>query len=231
MYENVLIGHARSSENGTKYGKAGDSTGNEVSITPWYDRGWYKVICWQSEKKAEEYASIIETICKNDHVGYSQDDRYSLATELKDHKPEDVNLCNCDCSSLIAAALRYMGIPVNLFMTTSTEIDDLHETGLFIFMNFRNGMTLSRGNILLAQGHTATVLKGNDTEDEEPFGNAVAKTDVYFRERPDKTSYIIDVIREGDRILLLDHVVNGFAVAIMEDNSVGWTKKEYYEIV
>ena len=61
----IKIGHARHSETGGKYGKAGDQTGEEVSRQDWYlhKKGW---VCIRAKDAAvrEKIAQDIEGIEK-----------------------------------------------------------------------------------------------------------------------------------------------------------------------
>lgn len=160
----MLIGHARSSETKSKNGVAGDQTGHEVSITEWYDAGWQHVLRPINNRDAENIAAAVEQACGNDHIGYSQADRYSLYNEYMNSKTiaginKDVN---CDCSSLVTVALLYAGIVIPSGMSTSDEVEHLRNTGKFHIITdpeyLKSPKLLKRGDILHKLGHTATCL-------------------------------------------------------------------------
>ena len=160
----VKIGHARISENGTVDGKAGDQTKQEVVITNWYNDRWIAVYRPKNVIHAEKIAKLVEEVCKNDKVGYSQYSRYTLFNQLSNngYNVSRLTACNCDCSSLVMTACRSVGITVPKAMITATEDNDLMKTGNFTryitadYLN--NSAKLKRGDILLKVGHTAVVL-------------------------------------------------------------------------
>jgi hypothetical protein len=161
----VKIGHARSSETKSKNGVAGDQTGNEVSVSDWYNAPWLAVFRPKNEIVAEKIASFVEKACVNDLVGYSQNDRLSLfyawiaAGKKLDYITHPVN---CDCSSLVACACINAGLAVKRSMTTDVEEDTLISTNAFEKLTQRQYIQsydfLKRGDILWKNGHTAVVL-------------------------------------------------------------------------
>ncbi len=168
-----LIGSARKNEVGEYWeGRPGDQTTHEVETQRWYlhDKGW-TVIHAVDDKVREMIAAAMEMICANDKIGYSQADRYSVL-ELGADIAYDYDMlstaCNADCSTAVAACIRYAGINVTPF-ETDTEKIILSETGKFSVRTATKYTTspdyLCRGDILVTQkkGHTAVVL-GNGTK-------------------------------------------------------------------
>lgn len=101
----VIIGHASISENGTTSGIAGDQTGKEVCTREWYSKPWNYMAVHPDPKVREKHAKAIEQACANDNIGYNwygTNDRNSLNTLAKkvNYDLSEVELCNCDCSSL-----------------------------------------------------------------------------------------------------------------------------------
>ena len=56
------IGHASLSEKGSIYGMVGDSTGREVYIRGWYNKGWDCVLRPISPDVAEKSAQLCEAV-------------------------------------------------------------------------------------------------------------------------------------------------------------------------
>ena len=133
----VKIGHAYSDEN-TKAsgGKAGDQTSKEVVIQNWYLRsdGWTIVFRPKETIVAEKIAKAMEQACANDKIGYDQGQRTTLYTKAKEagwNLSKIIEVCECDCSSLVAVCVNAAGIPVNKNMYTGSQKTLLETTGKF----------------------------------------------------------------------------------------------------
>lgn len=160
----IKIGHARHSETGGKYGKAGDQTGGEVQVTDWYDGNWLNVFRPKKLLQAEAMANFVESACVNDNIGYSQDDRLSLYYKYRAYGNAAgiKEKCNCDCSSLIACACIFAGIIVDPDWYTGIMKKEIEKTGAFETLTDDKYLkvpdNLRRGDILLKSGHTALCL-------------------------------------------------------------------------
>lgn len=81
------IVHARYTENGDSgwngKAKAGDQTGNEVSVTPWYDKPWDFMLRWSDKSIAEQAVIYALQLANSELVGYDQSQRNTLYRELK----------------------------------------------------------------------------------------------------------------------------------------------------
>ena len=220
----VKIGHARSSETKSKNGVAGDQTGNEVSITDWYNAPWIIVFRPKSELVAEQIASFVERACTNDNIGYSQNDRLSLyyACAVAGGHVEYINQAvNCDCSSLVACACINAGLGVSPSMSTDVEEDALIATKAFTKLTQRQYIQsydyLKRGDILWKPGHTATALnngsKANIQEtkvinsnypcsykDYGIAGSYTTNTECNMREFPSLDGKVIAILDKGTKV-------------------------------
>lgn len=188
----VVLGHAVCSETGGKYGEPGDQTGKELRFQDWYlrDKGWKGVFRWKDEKLGEQAASYVRDCVNSVHVGYSQsgesDGRESLDREASKY---DYNIdvlvtdVNCDCSSLVASAVRSVGGKVDRGMYTGNEEEQLKKSGLFTEYKSKDYTEspdkLKVGDILWGDGHTATVVEViKDKEETKPS----EKVNVKFQE-------------------------------------------------
>lgn len=175
----VKIGHARFSEKGNAEGKRGDQTGNEVSITAWYDGTWLAVYRPQSDNTAFIIADTMESATKNNNIGYGQSDRLTLmkaAEQCNFDLSKITEPVNCDCSSLVAVCCNAAGVGVPFSMTTRSMDLSLMGTGKFIRMKdsryLKTPNYLKRGDILRKNGHTAIVLSnGSKYTDEYEIHN------------------------------------------------------------
>ena len=215
----VLVGSARSDENHGIYGgKAGDQTGKEVGTCEWYlhSLGWV-VLRAKDPAKAEKIAQDMEYACKNDNIGYDQNENTTLLVAAR---PYDYNCskvktpCETDCSGLVRVCVLYAGINVGWF-STATEKAVLMASGAFEELTDAKYTTssdyLKRGDILVtkSRGHTEVVLSnGSKVEEKKPemayaeeYDKAVAgsykiTTDLYLRTAPVNGS-IVYVMKEG----------------------------------
>ena len=171
-------------------GIAGDQDGKEVAIREWYNRPWNKVLRCKDSKKAEKIATAMEKACKNDFIGYDQNQRttlYSLA-KANGWKIEDIKTpCETDCSALVAVCVNVAGIRVSGDIYTGNEAVALLRTGEFELLTAPKYLLsdeyLKRGDILLYEfHHTAIALqdgkkaeKSGPAQVEYPLGWNVGK--------------------------------------------------------
>ena len=158
-------------------GVAGDQDGKEVVIRDWYSRPWNKVLRCKDSKKAEKIAVAMEKACRNDYIGYDQNQRTTLYSLCKANgwKIEDVKTpCETDCSALVAVCVNSAGIKVSGDIYTGNEAKALLQTGEFELLSSPKYLLsdeyLKRGDILLYEfHHTAIVLQdGRKAEKSKP---------------------------------------------------------------
>lgn len=173
----VLIAHASLDENrNIKGGKAGDQTGKEVCIREWYNKPWNVMIRFIDINMANRFADDMEAAAHNDYIGYDQNQRNSLLAKARKYNYDISKVkepCECDCSSLVAVACMYAGIPESALtlngncahtrnlraMLKATGEVEIFTTIPYLAMTDR----LKRGDILLKEGsHVAGVIKTND---------------------------------------------------------------------
>ena len=220
----IKIAHARISETGRINGKPGDQTGNEVSVTVIYDRGWLYVFRFKYKYYANEAVTRILECCENPAIGYSQDTRETLLEQYQQSGAFSLirTNCNCDCSSLIAAVLRSVKIYVPADMYTAIEKDCLEKTGYFETLVYSENLDLMPGDILLADGHTAMVVQVDKLPGEDSMGKKYAAvTDIFLRAYPEKTDESIrGVIKADQRVTVSDVTINGFSLIYCEEKHV-----------
>lgn len=185
----VKIAHASISENNTINGKRGDQTGKEVCIRTYYSKNWTCVIRFHDPSMRDKIAVAMENAAKNDHIGYSQNDRNSLLNAVRkygyDPKNATINV-NTDCSALVTVACIYAGIAESALVkggnsaTTSTLKSRLKATGevdIFTSKEYTSKSDkLLRGDIILSEGHhVAVVVSGNVVEKSDRSLEEVAR--------------------------------------------------------
>lgn len=161
----LIVGSARIDENGNlKNGKAGDQTGKEVSTQAYYThkKGWY-VLRAKSVAHANALALAMKQACDNTKIGYDQNERNGVITQLKKYGSLDkiATATECDCSSLVRACIiQATGKDVGN-ITTANEASTLEASGLFESKKSVTGEgMLYNGDILVTKtkGHTVIVV-------------------------------------------------------------------------
>lgn len=167
----VLVGSARSDENGKAYnGKAGDQKGGrEVSTQSWYkhSKGW-RVFRAKNASTAKLIAYAMRSACANNKIGYDQWNRNTLYTQAErvDFNPGRVTVaCETDCSALVRVCLAFAGIKgIPADFRTGNMPTYLMGTGQFVELKgsrYTDQSTyLGEGDILVTRssGHTVVVL-------------------------------------------------------------------------
>lgn len=241
----IIIGSARADEN-YKYnnGRRGDQrqkssydTTGEVSMQDFYVHklGWY-ILRPRSKTIAKGLAKSMEDACNNEHIGYSQNDRYSILNSRYKNKLIGKGV-NCDCSSLVRkciidAANRDVGD-----FSTVNEADVLEKSGLFEKRKtYKPGVKLYSGDVLVttSKGHTVIVVSGEErkgNDDETPSSGSNSKTytigkkytvnsEAYMRKEPSSNSSVVVKLSRGEKITCrqVKHVSNSVWVS----NGAGW---------
>ena len=239
--KHVLIGSARIDENGhATGGKAGDQTGKEVSTQNWYkhSKGW-RVFRAKSAEVANKIAQDMEYACKNNNIGYDQNQRGTLYTVSKavgfDCKKVKEK-CETDCSALVRVCCAYAGIMLPNFRT-SDEAKTLLNSGAFIEMKGAKYTDsenyLCRGDILVTatKGHTVVVLTSGKYADEQPteFTQVlVTGGSVYVRSAPDiKTGKVLGVVHKGDMLPYGGKTSDNNWYLVEYKNMNGWISGKY----
>ena len=115
-------------------GKAGDQSGTEWYLLPWYkysNGGWNYVLRWKDEELANLFADLAIEAAQNDLVGYDQGQRNTFWTQLRaaGYRPSKIKVaCETDCSKgtidLIKAVGYLKGI-VDLQKCSATYTGDM----------------------------------------------------------------------------------------------------------
>lgn len=163
----LIVGSARIDENGNlKNGKAGDQTGGEVSTQAYYmhKKGWY-VMRAKSVAHANALATAMKQACDNNKIGYDQNERNGVITQLNKYGSLSKIVTNteCDCSSLVRACIIQATMVDVGNITTASLATTLEKSGLFYPKeNVTGEIMLYNGDILVTKtkGHTVIVVSG-----------------------------------------------------------------------
>lgn len=186
----VLFGSARINENGKATGgKPGDQTGREVSTQSYYmsRKGWIG-LRQKDPVVAIKLAEAMLEACNNNCIGYNQNKRSGVITQLKTFgslRRIGVNT-DSDCSSLVrACVIQATGKDPGNF-TTANEKQKLMAAG-FREVPIKKESDCRTGDILVTKtkGHTVIVVSGElpeDTASGEKY--RVICTAINVREKP-----------------------------------------------
>ena len=206
----VVFGSARIDEHGKiKGGAAGDQTGGEVSTQAYYTsaKGWVGLRA-KDEKIATKLADAMRQACDNPHIGYDQNQRLGVITQLAKYgslKAISVNT-ECDCSSLVrACVIQATGIDPGNF-TTATEKAVLIATGLFEVVRIEKAFNCFLGDILVTKtkGHTGIIVSAP----APLLGRKaiVTASALHVRKGPAKTYAHVRYLHKGDLVTVYDEV-------------------------
>ena len=163
----IIFGSARIDENGDiAGGAAGDQSENEVSTQSYYmhAKGWY-CLRPKSVDVANKIATAMQQACNNNNIGYDQNQRNTVMTQLKAYGSLAAikTKCESDCSSLVRACI---------YQATGKDVGDIYTgnlasalegSGLFESrFSVSSESQLYNGDVLVTKfkGHTVIVVSG-----------------------------------------------------------------------
>ncbi len=215
-------------------GKAGDQTGTEWWIIPWYSRPWNCVLRHPNEKVRKKIADLARKAANNDHIGYNQYNRDSYYNELKkvNYNPSKITKdCDADCSAGVIANIKAAGHLLgikNLQTITCTYTGNMREAlsdvGFKVLTNSKyltSDNYLLEGDILLNdECHVATNLTNGYKVTEPKTVKVSHNAGLYksaYRDTVGKSSTAVKTIRKGT------------AVTWMSDDGFGWSLIKYQD--
>ena len=176
-----MISNSGSDERG-KYsgGSAGDSTGREWRIIPWYNRPWNCVIRHQDKLVRDTLADLAEQAANNNHIGYDQGQRWTYWEQLKKvgYYPKNITVnCESDCSTGVISntwatghLLDYKSL-MDINATYTGNMREVYRKNGFIILTDSKYLTsdkyLLRGDILLNDAHHVATNLTNGIYAEE----------------------------------------------------------------
>ena len=152
-------------------GKAGDQTGTEWQIQPWYSRPW-TIVFWHPNPEVNRWISTLaREAAGNDRIGYDQNQRTSFwkQLEVSGYRPANIKTdCEADCSAGVAAIVKAAGYllgseklkDISPSMYTGNQIAVLQKAGFEAHRESRyltSDRYLPDGAILLCEGHHTAI--------------------------------------------------------------------------
>lgn len=163
---------------------AGDQTGKEVCVRPWYSKPWNIMLRYPNKSIAAKAAAAAVKLARSNLVGYDQSERNTLYQALKavnfdiDAYIRTGVKTECDCSSFVYAVFACFipamrsddNAPVtatmrNLYLKWGFE--------LFTRSDFLNGDNLINGDILAKEGIHAVIATDGTEHVATPARNVI----------------------------------------------------------
>lgn len=166
-----MISNSGHDENG-RYsgGKAGDQTGKEWAVIPWYNRPWTVVLRFSDEKIRHYIATLAREAANNDNIGYDQSQRTTFWLQLKQcgYRPKNIKTkCEGDCSAGVTAIVKATGYLLgnsalrNVPITTTAYLESALKKAGAKALKDKKYLTsdnyLLEGDILLYPGHHTAI--------------------------------------------------------------------------
>lgn len=213
-------------------GKAGDQTGTEWWIIPWYSRPWNCVLRHPDERVRKKIADLARKAANNNRIGYNQSNRDSYYNELKkvNYNPSKiVRKCDADCSAGVIANIKAAGHLLgikNLQTITCTYTGNMREAlsdvGFKVLTDSKyltSDNYLLEGDILLNDKyHVATNLTNG-------YKVTVSKTVKVSHNAALYKSAYRDTV--GKSSVPAKNIKRGTSVTWMSDDGFGWSKVKY----
>ncbi len=154
-------------------GSAGDQTGTEWQIIPWYNRPWNCILRHPDPRVQADLAYLGRAAAENNNIGYDQGQRTTYWTQLSaaGYDPAKITVkCEADCSSGVAANVKAAGYRLGIAKLQAVSKDcytgnlrsALKAAGFEVLTESKyltSDKYLLPGDILLYEGHhTATNL-------------------------------------------------------------------------
>lgn len=228
----IIIGSARSDENNKLVnGAAGDqkqksSTNDkigEVSMQNFYvhSKGWY-ILRAKDVKIANKLASAMKDACNNPYIGYDQNQRTGIITQLKKYGSiaKIKTKTETDCSETVRACCIEAGFDPGDFNTAS-EVSVLSKTGKFMDkISYTSSTAIYNGDILVTKtkGHTVIVVEGNPRKTDNGTKNTTKKSD---KKIPTLASPVIKKGDKGTQVKYLQQDLNYCGCSLTVDGVAG----------
>jgi len=244
----VYLASAHGDEKGRAHGGvAGDQTGNELSVRPYYvhSKDW-RVFRPKDPEKGLIIAKAAKAACGNPNIGYDQWQRntaYNVAQKVGFDPSKVDTPCETDCSALVRLCCAYAGIDVRNF-DTSTEAAALMATGQFEELTgakyTRSPDYLRPGDILVTavKGHTETCISyGKYSAPAEPEKPTTGRKIVliqggscWVRTAPNTKAIKLGAVTAGTQLAYGGQSINGWHLVDYKNRN-GWVSGKYSKVV
>ena len=151
-------------------GTAGDQTGKEWRIIPYYNRPWNCVLRHPDTSVRELIAQLAEEGANNDLIGYDQYERWTFWNQLKTvgYHPKNIKTkCEADCSAGVISIVWAVGHLLGLYKLkeldatyTGNMRQGFKDAGFIVLLESKfltSDSWLMRGDVLLNDAHHTAI--------------------------------------------------------------------------
>lgn len=254
------ISNSGKDENGTYHGgKAGDQSGHEWELKPWYSRPWTVILRYPDINVGLLIARLGCAAALNNKIGYDQYQRTTYWKQLQaaGYDPSKITEpCEEDCTAGVTANVKAAGYLMNIpklkDLPTSVYSGSMRAT--FVNAGFK-ALTASKytgspnyllpGDILLYEGHHAAtnVTYGKNvrpskvpetpaedgTPDIGPQTVVITGNSVNIRTGPSTDYRVLGVVNKGKALRAWGFTVDGWNL-VEYDGQTGWISGRYSEV-
>lgn len=211
----------------------------ELNVVDFYG-GWEIVFRPTSEVLANRIATFMEQAVKNgSFIGYGQNNGkyprtgvFDALAKMKENDPLKIKtLCNCDCSSLLGAAVYFSGVKMYALrdMYTGNQRDIFRTSGEFVELTdatlLQSGEGIKRGDCVWKKGHTAVALDSDPRQETIPCVIYNCKA-CNLREGAGTEYPVIMVLDGWQRVDKLSTASNGWA-QVRVKGRIGYVSPKY----
>lgn len=169
----ILANSGHDENNKYRGGKAGDQTGTEWAVIPWYSRPWTCVLRYPVKAVAKDIAYLARRAAENPFIGYDQGQRrtfWEALSQIPDYDPAMISVpCESDCTCGVATIVKAVGLRYGIKALASIEPDYYYSGNMksgFKALGFEvlteskyltSDEYLLMGDILLCESHHACI--------------------------------------------------------------------------
>ena len=224
---------------GVTTGKPYGNLDGELSIEPFYS-GWTACYRCTDSAVAEKIAWMMERAVANwQHIGYGQNNGnyprtgvFDLLQMMATKDPLKISrLCNCDCSSLVGAAVYHAGVKDQKLrdMWTGSMRSALLGTGMFVELTdstlLKSAQGIKRGDILWKAGHTVVALDSD--KNQETIPSVIWNCKACNLRTGAGTEYdVVTTLDAGERVSRISTAPNGW-VQVKARGKIGFVSPKY----
>lgn len=238
----VFIGHAGVDMNGIA---TGGSSGKELRVGPWHDKGWKKIFIPVNEKTGNEIVETLEKACANKKISSGKPQDATLYDEALKVKWDFSNIkvpCVADNSTLIVSCLNAVGTHVPKGQNLKQICTYIVRSAQFLAETNKEYLTksekLKKGSILVTDNDIVIVMNDGDKvnrRDAQQLSFDLSKVNTFFVGK-EKTKAKINVRTvpvysgPGSQFLEIGSVKRGVEISILEVLDDGWFKIVYASV-
>lgn len=252
------ISNSGSDENKAYHGgKAGDQTGHEWELKPWYNRPWSVVLRYPDQNVALTIAKLSIDAALNDKIGYDQYQRetYWQALQRANYDPSKITVaCEEDCTAGVSANVKaagylwgvkaLQGVPI----CSSRNMRERFEIAGFQALTASKHLTspneLLPGDVLLYENHhaAANVTVGKNAralwmptqteqaemlESTEPRRYVTITGNVFVRKGPGTEYETMGVVKPGNVLPYFGFISPEGWLLVEYQRATGWVSGRY----